>query len=271
MKRAFRLVSIDELKIEDARALRSIPLLGDLREVLRRAHYRFRVLRDEGRADHALLLNLTYWSPEAQGDVLATPRIPVDVVAHVAWHHLATRALAPPGGTRNVKPTADALFLGESIASAFDLWLVGRLLRGGARSAFLESQVPRMADVAEAAGLPKRGFERMLAEIAADPERAFGDLRALLFDATSRLHEAETAEAAAAVLADAEAHRFGALLHHYELSNWVIYARAYGASRKDARARKIDAALRLAADPVAWLVSSWVLPALHVKASSDVT
>lgn len=264
MKRPFRLASLDDLRIEDARALRTIPLLGELAEVLRRAKYRFRVLREEGRADHALLLNLTYWSPTAQGDVLATPRIPVDVVAHVAWHHLAARALPTAG---NAKPTAASLFLGESIASAFDLWLVGHLLRGDARSSFLESQVPRMADVAEAAGLPKRGFERMLGEIAADPERAFGDLRALLFDTTSRLHEAESAEAAAAVLAEAEEHRFGALLHHYELSNWVIYGRAYGTPRKDARARKIDAALRLAPDPVAWLTASWVLPALAKKTS----
>ena len=257
---AFDLCHLEDLVIEDARVFAKVPLQAELADVLRRARYRFRVLRGGPRADHALLLNLTYWNVMAGGDVLASARIPADVVAHVAWHHLAHGALARAG-----KPSSDALFLGEAIASAYDLFLVGTLLRtsGGRRSSFLDSQVPRMAEVAQAAGLSARGFEELLGQVAGDPAHAFGALRSLLFETTDALFRAKDGEAAARILAEAEARPFGALLHHYELSNWVLYARAYGSSRVDARARAADRALREAYDPVAWLATHWVAPALE--------
>ncbi len=257
----FRLLSLDELVIEDERAFRGVPLHAELADVLRRAKYRFRVVGEEGRADHALLLNLTYWSVDAGGDVLASPKIPADVVAHVAWHHLAHRALPQKGK----KPSSDALFLGESIASAYDVYLVGTLLRHARRSSFLDSQVPRMADVAEAAGLDKRGFQQMLAELASAPEIAFGDLRTLLFETTDALFRAKDADEAARVLAAAGEHPFGPLLHHYELSNWVLYARAYADPRPDRAARALHAQLRDADEPVALLARTWVEPALAKK------
>lgn len=256
-KSGFRTLLLDDLRIDDARAFAKVPLHAELADVLRRARYRFRVVPG-GRADHALLLNLTYWSVDAGGDVLASETIPADVVAHVAWHHLAHRALAGSG-----KPSADALFLGESIASAYDLFMVGALLRSSAarRSSFLDSQVPRLAEVAAASGLSAHGFEALLGQVAAAPEVAFEDLRALLFDTTRALFEAEDAVAALGVLEAAGDHPFGALLHHYELSNWVLYARAYASAKPDAKARKIDRALRDADDPVAWLAAQWVAPA----------
>ena len=74
--------------------------------------------------------------------------------------------------------------------------------------------------------------------IAADPERAFDDLRELLFDATSTLFACAPSRTRALALALHDGHRFAPLLHRYELSNWVLYARAYGDARAGrARAR----------------------------------
>src|SRR5258708_28234233 len=117
--------TVDELTIEDEASFRHVGLYADLKEVLRRAKYTFRVLPGgrHARADRALLLNLTYWSAEAGGDILAESRVPADVVAHVAWHHLAARALA---SAPRAPLSVEALFLGESIASAFDVYLEGR-------------------------------------------------------------------------------------------------------------------------------------------------
>lgn len=247
---------LDELTIEDKRSFRHVGLYGELEEVLRRAKYRFRVLNGplEGRADRALLLNLTFWSADAGGDVLADPTIPADVVAHVAWHHLAARAVTP----RSV----EGLFLGESIASAFDVYLVGRLLGHAPNSTFLATQVPAMADAALDAGLDDAGFESLLEYINADPDRAFVELRALLYDATLALYRATPATALTA-LASFDAHRFAPLLHHYELSNWVLYARAYGDATPDPRAATLDRALREEASPLDWLSAEWVTPALR--------
>jgi hypothetical protein len=253
--------TLDELTIEDERSFRHVALYGDLKDVLLRAKYPFRVLPASlaGRVDRALLLNLTFWGADAGGDVLESQTLPADVVAHAAWHHLAAKALP---ATTDGRLSVDALFLGEAIASAFDVYLVGRLLGHAKSSTFLETQVPAMADATDAAGMSEEDFEAMLEAIAEDPERAFTDLRELLFDATSALFACSGVDDALTALAAFDGHRFAALLHRYELSNWVLYARAYGDRAPDERARAIDAALRSEALPLEWLARSWISPAL---------
>ena len=258
---AFARRTVDELTIEDERSFRHVAIYADLKEVLRRAKYPFCVLPESlaGRGDRALLLNLTFWGADAGGDVLESATLPADVVAHAAWHHLAAKAL---GAAASGAPSVDGLFLGEAIASAFDVYLVGRLLGHAPSSTFLETQVPAMAEAAESAGLEEDAFESMLEGIASDPEQAFTDLRELLFDATSALFACESVEEASGALAKFDEHRFASLLHRYELSNWVLYARAYGNATPDDRARAIDATLRSQKLPLEWLASEWVTPAL---------
>jgi hypothetical protein len=255
---AFLVRTLAELTIEDEPSFRHVGLYADLKEILRHDRYTFRVLPASvaGRWDRALLLNLTFWGVDGGGDVLTDEAIAADVVTHAAWHHLAARALLTPG----VRPSAEALFLGEAIASAFDVYLVGRLLGHAPESSFLESQVPLMADTAEAAGLPEEGFTALLDQIAVDPERAFEDLRQLLFDASLGLLASRSAEEGLAALARLDGHRFAPLLHRFELSTWVLYARAYSdTSGPDPRARELDQALRQAPVALDWLTQRWVL------------
>ncbi len=248
-------VRLDDLVVDDAASFRHVGLYAELEGTLRRDGYELRVLpaSSKGRWDRALLLNLTFWASRAGGDVLVDRHIAADVVAHAAWHHLAARALPSP-------PSPEALFLGEAIASAFDVYLVGRLLGHAPRSTFLATQVPAMAEAASAAGLSDAGFEAMLRRIAGDPERAFEDLRELLYDATSALFACRDAEDGLAALAAFDRHPYAAILHRYELSSWVLYARAY-ARRKtpDERTRAVDRALRAAKrGALAWLTAAWV-------------
>jgi hypothetical protein len=257
---SFTRLTIDELSIDDERSFRHVALYADLKEVLRRARYGFRVLprTRAARWDRALLLNLTFWSPEDGGDVLVSDRVPADVVAHAAWHHLAATALSKAGAPLSV----EALFLGEAIASAFDVYLVGRLLGHAPRSSFLETQVPAIVEAARAAGTSEKGCEQMLARMAAAPERAFADLRELLSTAAAALFASDDAEAGLAALTGLDAHPFAPLLNRYELSSWVLYARAYGATRADRAARKADRAMREASVALDWLTERWVSPAL---------
>jgi len=246
---------LDDLVIDDEASFRHVGLYADLKAILRRDGYEFRLLppSSEGRWDRALLLNLTFWASGDGGDVLVDDHLSADVVAHVAWHHLASRALPSP-------PSAEALFLGEAIASAFDVYLVGRLLGHAPRSTFLATQVPAMADAAAAAGLSDDGFQALLERIAGDPERAFEDLRELLYDATSALFACSTASDGLTALAAFDGHPFAALLHRYELSNWVLYARAYAGRGRgiDESTRAVDRALRAESDALAWLAKAWV-------------
>ena len=269
MKRAlatFDHRTLDELAIEDESSFRHVALYSDLKEVLRRSGFKFRVLPVEsrGRADRALLLNLSFWAAEAGGDVLADGSIAADVVAHAAWHHLAARELASESsGAMSV----EALFLGEAVASAFDVYLVGRLLGHAPRSTFLRTQVPAMAETAQAAGLSRASFARLLAGFSRAPDRAFEDLRELLFDAATALFACRTPEQGHAALRAFDRHRYAALLHRFELSNWVLYARAWGREGRDAHARAVDRALRRAKAPLGWLGARWVAPALAAATS----
>lgn len=251
--------SIDDLVIDDERSFRHVALYDDLKKTLRLAKYTFRVMPEGSAArwERALLLNLTFWGASDGGDVLVDDHLPADVVAHAAWHHLAARALASKDGS---PLGAEALFLGEAIASAFDVYLVGRLLGHSPDSSFLETQVAAMADAALAAGISEDELEQMLAGIAKDPERAFEELRQLLFDVSRDLMKCGDATAAMNVMERHDAHRFGPLLHHYELSTWVLYARAYAshALGADEAVDKLDRDLRDAPDSLEWLRAHWL-------------
>jgi hypothetical protein len=258
---AFGRRRLDDLTIDDERSFRHVGLYADLKEVLRRDDYSFRILPETRAAtwDRALFLNLTFWGASEGGDVLVDAHVPADVVAHIAWHRLAVHRLGDaPGGP----PSVDALFLGEAIASAFDMYLVGRLLGHAPHSSFLATQVPAMAAAAGEMGVGNGDFELLLAGIAGDPEGAFAELRELLIDATSALFASEGADTALEALARFESHRFGSLIHHYALANWVLYARAYGDRAPAQGARAVERSLRLAEDPLEWLTDEWVRPAL---------
>ncbi|MBI2375360.1 MAG: hypothetical protein HYV07_15300 [Deltaproteobacteria bacterium] len=253
--------ALDELTIEDDASFAHIALYSDLKEVLRRAGYAFRTLPDRSSAswDRALFLNMVYWAAEDGGDILVDEVIPADVVTHVAWHHLAARALHAVGR----RPPVEAMFLAESIASAFDVYLVGRVLGHAPESTFLETQVTAMAETAKGAGLDALGFAALLRRLSDQPERCFASVRELLSDATARLFAAEGAEGALAVLTTLERHPFSPLLHRYELASWILSARARASPEPSAEARAVDRALRKSSDPLEWLAETWVRPALR--------
>lgn len=253
-----RVVTLDELTIDDDAALKKIGLYRRLKRHLRDTSYRFRVADPEGAVswDRALFLNLTFWTPGDGADVLCSDHIAADVVAHVGWHHVVQARLTPAGAT----PTAAALFFAEAIASAFDLYLVGRLLENDPDSDFITSQVPIMADVAQQAGLPEGEFEALLQGIHQKPEKSFEDLRALLFDVTLALYRCDGVGDALAALDRVASHRFAPLLHHFELSNWVLYARAHARpdAAQDAAVMASDDELRRAPCSLDWLDERWV-------------
>ena len=66
-------------------------------------------------------------------------------------------------------------------------------------------------------------------------------------------------KSAHAVLIRFDDHRFSALLHHYALSTWVLYARAYAKRLgTDARVRRVDAKLRASDSAIEWLQTHWI-------------
>ena len=84
----------------------------------------------------------------------------------------------------------------------------------------------------------------------------------MLFDVARGLVVCCNAAEAQRVLESFTAHRFTSLLHHYQLSNWVLYARAYGAAdaAQERAVREIHETLRQAPVALDWLASHWLAP-----------
>src|SRR3954469_23050927 len=257
----FRLAPLVDLTSDDLVSFNGVANYGRLEEIVRRAAHPFRIPEDRRTAswDRALFLNLTYWTAGDGADVLCDDHIPADVVAHVGWHEVVSRELARRRAAASPAapspPSVAALFLAESIASAFDLYLVGRLLPNAPECDFVTTQVPLMAECAGDAGMAEPAFSAMLEAVVREPERAFEDLRALLFDAAMALVACPGVAEAQAVLEGFADRRFAPLLHHYQLSNWILYARAYAdrTPGRDAVAAELDLALRQAPVALDWL------------------
>jgi hypothetical protein len=258
-----RSVTLDELTIDDRASMAGVAIYLGLEKVLRRGGHRFRIPQAGTPIswDRALFLNLTYWNQGEEADVLCDDHIPADVVAHVAWHELCSREIARrKSAGAPVAASASALFFAESIASAFDLYLVGRLLANAPDSDFITTQVPLMSECAQEAGLPEAAFSALLEAVSREPERAFEDLRALLFDAVSALYGCPGVSEAQATLEGFRDRRFAPLLHHYQLSNWVLHARAYAARpfEPEPIVIELDQTLRQAPVSLDWLERHWV-------------
>jgi hypothetical protein len=257
-----RSVTLDELTIEGESSFAHVAIYGQLKRALRRSAHRFLVPAERGQVswDRALFLNLTYWDPEHGADVLCEERIPADIVAHIAWHGLVANQLGRDAAPGPLSPAA--LLFAESIASAFDMYLVGRLLRNAPDSDFIATQVSIMGEAAAEAGLAEADFATLLEEVCEQPERAFEDLRALLLDAATALFPCRGAAEAQQQLERFAGHRFEALLHHYQLSNWILYARAYArpAADQEQVIARLDAALRAEVSSLDWLTRHWIEP-----------
>jgi hypothetical protein len=250
-------VTLDALRIDDERAFSHIGLYGELKQVLHKSQQQFLIPAPGATLswDRATFLNLTYWNVGLATDVLCEARIPADVVAHIAWHSLAATNLHG-----NAAPTAQAMLFGEAIASAFDLYLIGRMVNHVPDAEFVETQIPIMAEAAAEAGADEAAFTALIESVAENPEQAFEDLRALLFDAARQLLTCTTPESAQTVFESLAGHRFGCLLHHYQLSNWLLHVRAHGAHDEaiDATVADMDAQLRAAPVSLNWLAEHWL-------------
>jgi hypothetical protein len=140
------------------------------------------------------------------------------------------------------------------------VYLVGRLVETAPDCDFIASQLPIMAEAAEQAGVDEAAFARLIDGVRAAPERAFDELRALLVDAGTALLACADADAAQAVLEGFAGARFAPLLHHFQLSNWILYTRAYarGAPGCDEPIRSLDRTLRGSGDGLAWIERTWL-------------
>lgn len=250
-------VQLQDLEIADEAAYAGFPLWAKLKARLEAHRVEMFLADPEGPLAHwaaTALINHTMRLPKGATEILHDRRVPADALMHTAWHHAGLFAMG------NLAGSAEGLLLGEAVASAFDAYIVGSLLHTESeRPSALDTQVPAMAEVAAAASGSPEDFEALLHRMAEDPEGSFEELRELLFDVSIGLLYAEGVDEAEEVISSSHGHVFAPILHHYDLSIWVLYARAYGTDvQEHAGLRKIDARLRAEAHPLEWLEAHWL-------------
>jgi hypothetical protein len=240
-------LTLAELGIDDEGSFRHVGLYAKLKSSLEQAGSQFAVC--EGGLGRAQLLNLGFWRPGEWVEVLPEAFISADQVMHNAWHVLVGKWL---GDSASSGP---GLLLAESVASAFDVYLVGRLIGHSPDSDFLCSQVPAMREAAEEAGQSAPEFALLLEQFSRKPEESFEQFRQLLFNLSLALvGAADVVQADGIVREMCHAHPLGSLVHHYELPTWVLQARAAGGDLKQhPQVEAMDGALRQAVDAVQWL------------------
>lgn len=249
-------VPLSALPVEDEADFAQVPLYARLKQALLDDNVRYRIPKagtELGRWDHVLLLNLAFWTPEEPDDVLESRFLSADVVAHRAWHHLAHRALG--SASRSI----EGLMLGEAIASAFDVYLIGMLLRTCPGAAMLESQTVAMTEVMIAGGHSEQEALELFQSFSESPGQVFAELAQLLYEVGVALCRADGAEQAANVLCSVEERRVSPVLHHFQLASWVLYSKAYATHQKEgAMAAELAAELLGAQDPLAELARRWL-------------
>ncbi|MEM1032896.1 MAG: hypothetical protein AAGN82_21300 [Myxococcota bacterium] len=246
-------LAFGDIEVIDVERYRHVAEAARLLAAARALDLRFAMVEAGGPGeDEARLINLAFWHPDGVAEVLDEPYLTLDQVAHNVWHVAAARALGEEA-TR-----VEGLLLAEAVASAFDVYLIGRLLGHEPEAPLLETQVPAMSDAAGAAGRSDAEVAAMFEGFAAAPEESFGQLTQLLFATGRALVDAPDPDAAAEVLRHSRTQPLGCLLHHYELPTWVLFARAYGTEGHAPAAAALAENIERSSDPVTLLCDAWL-------------
>ena len=250
-------VPVSELTIVDEQSFETLALYRALRTRMDEADPVFLITDPNGdEGERARLLNLGFWDPSSFMEVLTEPVITADQLAHNALHHCGYGALG------DAARSLEGLLLVESIASAMDIYWLGRLLAEAPYAEFLESQVPAISEAASGAGASSEEFADLLQLAAENPPKAFGDLRSVLFDTALGLTRAVDVHEADRVLREQSTHQWSVLTHHYAITNWILFARINGSHTSDTKSvLDLDQRLRGVKNPVTELQSIWALHA----------
>lgn len=214
-----KILPLDALQLIDAdiytRA--AIPLLEPAKTLLKRKNVQAAVL--EGQVGRARLVNLLAWDPSDHLEYLDNNSIEADQVLHFAMHQLAEHTW---GSARAVD-----LITAEALASAVDIYLLGKLAEAGEEPGFLIDTLDSWGFFYEQYADEDR-LKQLLQNMIDDPFASFQRLTRFLIKATLPLLRLNDGTALSKHLAECEAEDFYPLLHHYNVTNWVLAVRARG-------------------------------------------
>ena len=182
---------------------------------LRRTGVQFRIL-PQGMG-LSRVVNHLIWQADHHLEFLDGKIIHPDQVIHVATHCLLDRLWPEAGPER--------LLLAETLASATDLYLLGKLMRAGEEATFLEDTLGSFDYYFELYGSTSPPLEELLQTIHDAPFRAMMDLSDYLFRFCLPFLRG-TIDEQTLTRSVEKNQPFYPLIHHYHVTNWILNLRA---------------------------------------------
>lgn len=210
-------LSIDRLPIVETDNYRraDIRLLECSIELLR-AHRVAFVAMENGNG-LARLVNLLFWRAGERREYVDGSALYADQVIHLALHQLVDTLVSRshPRGS----------LFAECLASASDVYLLGKLMGGGEETDFLRDTLASFGTYYEMYAHGEGDLERIIRQLRDDPFAAMTGLASFLEFFCLTLLESDTGEEARQKLLPLTTHRFYPLVHHYHTANWVLSLR----------------------------------------------
>lgn len=163
----------------------------------------------------ARLVNLLHWDASENLEYLDGEGVLADQIIHFAVHHVMNRF--------NQCNTAKGMLFAECMASAADVYLVGKLSQAGEETDFLQDTLESFSTYYEMYAVDETHLELMLSTILEQPFKAMMDLANYLFQFGSALLGAQPD---LEKLIQLQEHFSYPLVHHYNISNWILTIRS---------------------------------------------
>ena len=205
------IVTLEEMAVveEDAFRRAGLDLLGHSRRMLKD----LRIARvPEGRGI-ARLVNLLQWDVGEHMEYLDGEVVAADQVVHFAMHHIWDQKL---GSDHPLK-----MLFAECMASASDIYLVGKLSHAGEETDFLADTLESFGSYFEMYSSEEE-LEELVIQVVEEPFETMIEAARYLFELGSCLLEQVIDMDKLILFQD---HLFYPLAHHYNISNWVLTIR----------------------------------------------
>ena len=206
------ILALTDLTIYEAEPFRraEIGLLDAALLVLK--DHRFIHLPGKGLSKMVDLLN---WRAGARCEHIESRGIFADQAVHFAIHHVLEGVL---GGRQ-----PQTVLLAECVASASDMYLLGKLSEAGEETGFLSETIESYCSYYEMYAAEAEQLEHLLSAFLDDPFKTMAETAIFLFSFGTALLGPNWNRA---VLTEMTANPYYPLVHHYNLTNWILSIRA---------------------------------------------
>ncbi|MDJ0842186.1 MAG: hypothetical protein QNK37_37140 [Acidobacteriota bacterium] len=166
----------------------------------------------------ARLANLLSWQVDECLEYLDGDDLTTDQVVHFGLHQFAHHRL----GSKH----PHAVLFAETLASSADIYLLGKLAQAGMEPDFIHETLESFGFYYETYGDDAGHMEQLLSDLTTDPFGAMVTVGNYLFNFCTPLLYPASSDEPANILAVLQPHAYYPLVHHYNVTNWVLAIRA---------------------------------------------